>query len=236
LLTDAVIGTWTSALLLDVLGGDRDGDATERLIALGLAAYAPTAASGALDWADSEAVDDGVRRIGTVHALANGAAAALQTASLARRRRGDRRGGVALSLAGAAALGAGGYLGAHLSFARGVGVDQTAFDGGPADWTAAADAADLRDGEPLAVHAGDTPVLLVRAAGRIRAIHDRCSHRGCSLAAGSIDGDVVECSCHGSRFRLDDGGIERGPASSPQPAFDVRERDGRIEVRARSAP
>src|SRR5919107_1259459 len=46
LLTDTVIGTWTSALLLDLLGGDRDGEATERLIALGLAAYLPTAATG----------------------------------------------------------------------------------------------------------------------------------------------------------------------------------------------
>jgi nitrite reductase/ring-hydroxylating ferredoxin subunit/uncharacterized membrane protein len=233
-LTDAVIGTWSSALLLDVLGGERDGEAAQRLIALGLAAYAPTAAAGALDWADSEAVDDGIRRIGAVHALSNAVAAGLQAASLARRRRGDRGQGVALSLAGAAVLGLGGYLGGHLSFAHGVGVDQTAFDAGSADWAPALAAADAREGEAAVGDAAGTPVLVVRSAGRLRAIHDRCSHRGCSLAEGTLDGDVVECACHGSRFRLADGGIERGPASSPQPAFDIREREGRIEVRRRS--
>src|SRR5215212_3426825 len=54
LLTDVVIGSFTSATLLDLLGGDEDGRAAERLIAIGLAAYAPTAASGANDWADTE--------------------------------------------------------------------------------------------------------------------------------------------------------------------------------------
>ena len=234
LLTDVVIGTWTSALLLDLLGGDRDGDATERLIGVGLAAYGPTAATGALDWADTEPVSDGVRRIGAVHAAANATAFALQAASLAARRRGDRRRGVALSLAGAAAVSGGGYLGAHLSFARGVGVDQNAFDPGPADWTDVLAASGVTEGAPVGADAGGTPVVLVRGAGGVRALHDRCSHRGCSLAEGTLDGDVIECGCHGSRFRLDDGGIERGPASSPQPAYDVRERDGRIEIRRRA--
>ena len=43
LLTDVVIGSFVSATLLDVLGGDDDGRASERLIGVGIAAYAPTA-------------------------------------------------------------------------------------------------------------------------------------------------------------------------------------------------
>jgi nitrite reductase/ring-hydroxylating ferredoxin subunit len=92
-------------------------------------------------------------------------------------------------------------------------------------------AAELAEGEPTSVDIGDTPVLLVRSAGTVRALHDRCSHRGCSLAEGMLDGDVIECGCHGSRFALADGTIERGPATVAQPAFDVREQDGQIEVR-----
>src|SRR5437763_9100717 len=67
MLTDVVIGSFTSASLLDLVapGSDR---ATERLIAVGLLAYLPTAAAGINDWADTEAVDDGVRRVGLVHA------------------------------------------------------------------------------------------------------------------------------------------------------------------------
>ena len=52
MLTDVVIGSFISATVLDVIGGDDSGTASERLIALGIAAYPPTALTGASDWAD----------------------------------------------------------------------------------------------------------------------------------------------------------------------------------------
>jgi len=228
-LTDTVIGTWMSATLLDLTGGDRD--AARRLVGAGVLAALPTALTGAADWADSEAVDDGVRRVGAAHAVANTAALGLQVASFLARRRGNAGRGAALSLAAMGGAAASAYLGGYLSLERGVGVDQTAFDPGPSDWEAAIPAAELPEGEPTSVVVGDTPVLLVRSGGMVRALHDRCSHRGCSLAEGRLDGDVIECTCHGSRFRLTDGAIERGPATAPQPVLEVREQGGRIEVR-----
>src|SRR3954464_8923234 len=87
LLTDVVIGSFTSATLLDLLGGDDDGRAAERLIGIGIAAYGPTALTGVNDWADSEPADARVRRIGLVHAASNATALVLYTASLAARRR-----------------------------------------------------------------------------------------------------------------------------------------------------
>ena len=74
-------------------------------------------------------------------------------------------------------------------------------------------------------------MLLVRADGSLYALHDRCSHRGCSLADGELDGLEVVCACHGSRFDLRDGSVKQGPATAPQPAFETRERDGKIEIR-----
>src|SRR5206468_10582544 len=68
MLTDVVIGSFLSTTLLDLLGGDDDGAAAERLIAVGIAAYGPTALTGVNDWADSEPVDVTVRRVGLVHA------------------------------------------------------------------------------------------------------------------------------------------------------------------------
>ena len=238
LLTDVVVGTFLSATLLDVLGGDGGGRSSERLIAVGIAAYGPTALTGTNDWADTEPADDGVRRAGLVHAASNATALALYAGSLAARRSGAHGRGKLLGLGGAAVLGVGGYLGGHLSFAKGVGPDQTAFDAGPTDWTRAADAAELSEGEPRRVVAGDAPVMVVRSGGRVFAIHDRCSHRGCSLADGELDASagVIECACHGSRFALEDGAVLRGPATAPQPAFETRERDGRVEVRRVEPP
>ena len=231
MLTDVVIGSFMSASLLDLLGGDEDGKARERLIAIGIAAYGPTALTGVNDWADAEPGNDAVRRTGIAHAGANAVALSLYTASLMARRRGARGRGALLSAAGAAVLGAAGYLGGHLSFSQGIGPDQTVFDTGPTDWTPAADASQLAERRPTQVIVGDTPVLVMRDGEDVYAMHDRCSHRGCSLADGKLDGREIECVCHGSRFDLADGSLRRGPATAAQPAYETREHDGRIEIR-----
>jgi nitrite reductase/ring-hydroxylating ferredoxin subunit/uncharacterized membrane protein len=229
-LTDVVIGSFLGASLLDVLAPDSD-DAARRLIGVGIAAAVPTALTGANDWADTEVADPAVRRVGLVHAAANTTALGLYATSLAARRNGARRRGTALALAGAAVLTFSGYLGGHMSYTRGVGPNQTAFDPGPDEWTAVAQASDLTGDEPKAVVAAETPVLLVRHPDGIHAIHDRCSHRGCLLSDGEVDGESVVCACHGSRFSVRDGSVEHGPATAPQPVFEVRESGGQIEVR-----
>jgi len=231
MLTDLVIGSFAGASLLDVIAPDGDGVASERLIALGLAAYAPTAAAGANDWADTETVDDAIRRVGLVHAASNAVAASLYAASWRARRSGARGRGTALGLAGMTVLMAGGYLGGHLTLNKGVGPAQTVYDPGPTDWTPAADASQLPQGRPMRVVVDDTPVLLLRDGSQIFAIHDRCSHRGCSLSEGKVEGDEIVCGCHGSRFDRRNGAVLGGPATSAQPSFQVRQQDGRVEVR-----
>lgn len=231
MLTDVVIGSFMSASLLDLLAPNGDGAASEKLIALGLTAYLPTAAAGINDWADSEPVDPAVRRTGLVHAACNAVGAVLYAASWRARRRGARGSGAALGFAGMTVLLGGGYLGGHLSLSKGVGPDQTVFDPGPTEWTTIADASALAEGRPTRVVVEDTPVFLLRRGDEFFAIHDRCSHRGCSLSDGSLDGDQVVCACHGSRFDVRNGAVKGGPATAAQPAFQVRTNDGRIEVR-----
>ncbi|HEY0343053.1 MAG TPA: Rieske 2Fe-2S domain-containing protein [Solirubrobacteraceae bacterium] len=231
-LTDVPIGTWTSATLLDLLGGKASRPAAQRLIGLGLLAAGPTAWSGWSEWADSETGNDHVRRVGIVHASVNGIAAALYGASLLARRRGAHTTGVLLGLAGFGTVGAGGWLGGDLAFARGTGVDVTAFEHGPEDWTPVLDASMLADDRPATATAGDVAIVIVRRNGTIHALADHCSHRGGPLHEGDLVGDCIECPWHGSRFRLGDGSVERGPAAYPQPLFEAREHDGRIEVRA----
>ena len=232
MLTDVVIGSFTSATVLDLVGGDEDGKAASRLISVGIAAYPPTALTGVNDWADTEIADPAVRRVGLVHAGSNAIALTLYASSLAARKRGDHGKGKLLGFAGAAVLGLGGYLGGHMSFVQGVGPNQTVFDEGPDDWTEAAKSSDLADGTPKAVVVDDTPVLLLRHGDGVHALHDRCSHRGCSLAElGELDGETIQCGCHGSRFSLRDGSLERGPATVGQPAYEVREQDGTVEIK-----
>lgn len=226
-LTDLVIGCWLSAGVLDVAGGEDAQPAADRLIGVGILAAVPTALAGLSDWAD---VRGGSRRVGLVHAAGNTTALALYGLSWGARRRGSRGAGVLLSSAGAVVSMLSAWLGGHLSFARGVGVNQTAFERLPEEWTPVLDAGELAEGTLVRADADGVGILLVRRGEEVHAILDRCSHRGCSLSEGSLDGEVVTCPCHGSRFRLD-GSIVRGPATSPQPALDAVIRDGRVLVR-----
>jgi nitrite reductase/ring-hydroxylating ferredoxin subunit len=77
--------------------------------------------------------------------------------------------------------------------------------------------------------------MLYRDGERLYGLGDRCTHAGGPLHRGLIgrmSGEpTVTCPLHGSLFRLVDGRVFRGPAARPEPVFEVRERDGSIEVR-----
>jgi nitrite reductase/ring-hydroxylating ferredoxin subunit/uncharacterized membrane protein len=233
MLTDVTIGSFTSAVMLDWLGGDESEDAAQRLIAIGLLSTVPTVSSGYSDWADTEVADESVRRVGIVHAVSNFTAASLFAASGLARRNGDHGRGRALALAASGILAGAGYLGGHMTLAEGVGVDHTTFEGGPEDWTAVLDDADVPDGRMRCVEADGTAVMVARTGGHLYALSNHCSHRGGPLHEGELDAGTVTCPWHDSVFDLRDGSLVHGPAAYPQPAWDARVREGRIEVRRR---
>lgn len=228
LLTDVVIGAWAGAGVLDLLGNRQDERAAQRLVGTGLLASVPTVAAGLSDYAD---LYDHGRRVAFVHGAAADAAVVLQLASLLARRKGQMRRGRWLSLAALGIVGAVGYLGGHLSYVLGIGVDHTAFREGPEDWEDTnVSTAEITD-EPRVVTVGEHDVLLVRAEGRVVALANRCSHAGWPIADGEIADGCITCPYHGSVFRLVDGSVVRGPAASPQLHYQVRDLDGRVQVR-----
>lgn len=220
------IGAWASAGVFDVMG-DRAG--ARRLVALGCLTALPAAASGAADWLSTE---DAEKRVGLVHAVVNDLALTSYALSWRARSRGAQGRGIALSLVGAGLLTAGGWLGGHLAFALGVGVDTTAFQQLPQDWTDAGAAAALpAEGEIALAQAGELPLLVACRDGMLTAMLDRCTHRGGPLHEGEVKDGCVRCPWHGSAFALADGSVTAGPASRPQPVLETRVRDGRLEVR-----
>lgn len=234
-LTDLPIGFWTSSFMLDLAGGKRSAAASQRLVGLGILSAVPTAAAGLSDWSDTLGEE---RRIGTVHAAANGVALGLYVWSWFARRGGRRRAGITLGMLGAAAATAGGYLGGHLVYRQGVGADRNAWKHGGDDWTDVADDLAMAAGTPLVARVGDDDVLLAKTpAGTIAAISNVCGHAGGPLNEGELDAQgCVTCPWHGSVFRLADGHVVHGPATGHQPRYEVRSEGGRLQVRrARSA-
>ena len=232
-LSDLPIGFWSGALVLDLLGKDvpaADGrmDPAATLSAAGLVAAAGTVATGVTDWAVSDGED---RRVGLFHGLLNSAGVALQAASLAARLTGHRRPARALGVTSMAVTAAAGFVGGHLVQGRAVMVNRVAATTGPSHWVRTVADADLPDGGTIGVEVEGRKVLLHRAGGQLYALDDLCSHAGALLSRGQVDGCVVTCSLHGSRFDLRDGHIVRGPAHHPQPVLPARARNGWIEVR-----
>ncbi len=223
LLVTVPIGTFTGALALDLTGERR---ASRTLIGFGLLSALPTALTGWSDWSETQGAE---RRVGLVHALSNVTGLALFTGSYVARRRGGR--GQLLAVAGYSVLGVGGWLGGHLTYAMGVGVDTTAFESFPTDWVDVCADTDLLPGKPFGGHAGDEPVLLVRDGTAIRAIADRCTHRGAPLHEGEVADGCIVCPWHQSSFSLEDGSVRQGPATRPQEPFEARVQDGRVLVR-----
>jgi len=122
MLTDLPIGMWTSAVALDLLGGEAAEAGADALVGLGVVASLPTAAAGLAEYGR---VGPPTIRVAAAHAAANTVALACMSGSWILRRSGRRGLGTALSLVGAGALALGGYLGGHLAYGKGVGVAQS---------------------------------------------------------------------------------------------------------------
>jgi nitrite reductase/ring-hydroxylating ferredoxin subunit/uncharacterized membrane protein len=233
-LTDVPIGAWTTALALDLLealgGRDEVGPGADAAVGLGLLGAVGAALAGLTDW---EATGGQARRVGLVHGLLNLGVAGIYGASLLARRRGARGLGRGLAGAGFAVANYSAYLGGHLVYAERIGATHShdRMQSPPAEFVPVLPEAELREGELRQVVAQGAPVVLARLGGRRYALDDTCSHLGCSLADGQLEGDSVRCPCHGSRFALADGRVLDGPATLPQPAYETRGRDGQIEVR-----
>jgi hypothetical protein len=125
MLTDVVLGTWTSATLLDLVGGRDSSASAQRLIGVGLLAAAPTFWTG---WAEWSTAGGSEKRVGLVHAITNGVALSAYTASWIARRRGRHGAGAGLALTGAAVSSVGAYLGGHLIAARKVASHDPVYD------------------------------------------------------------------------------------------------------------
>jgi len=230
-LIHAPIGSFLSAAVLDAIPGQ--GRAATTLITIGAAASPVTVAAGWTDWAQLSADQ---RRVGLVHAATNAFALGLYVASLSARRSGRTARGKALAWAGASVLGAGAYLGGHLTYSQAAGVNQAAPDVMrlPSEWTAVGELSSLADGKPQVKTVGDVPVLLFRTGDRVTAMVERCSHQTGPLGEGEVVGEgddaCVVCPWHGSTFRLRDGVAMQGPAANDQPLLRVRVTAGVVEV------
>ena len=221
-LTDLPIGALTVALVLDVLGSPLSVAADVALLVAVLSIIG-AAVTGLADYTDT----DGTARMrATVHAVVMTTALVLLTISLVIRAGNpvDRTVPFVLLVVGYLVISVGAAIGGDLVYLIGTHVNRHAWRGAGTKWVALdlGDLPDIPEGGPTKAKAGLNTLILVRSGETIRALHETCAHAGGPLAEGTLVDGCIQCPWHGSRFRLENGHVARGPAMYDQPAYEVR--------------
>lgn len=232
-LTDIPLGAWSCTMVLDVASFNAESNngiaqGADIAMALGILGATGAAVTGLTDWSDLDGTD---RRVGLMHGLLNSGILLTNVGSLVLRLTGRRRAGITLSTIGYLASLFSAYLGGELSFAKGIGVNHDAWEGGSDEYVPVMNMEDLEEGKLTRVDAAGIPAVMYKQGGTIYAIGAVCTHLAGPLDEGTCENGEVTCPWHGSRFRMSDGAVVNGPAAYAQPTFAVRVRDGKIELR-----
>jgi nitrite reductase/ring-hydroxylating ferredoxin subunit/uncharacterized membrane protein len=232
-LTDVVIGGSTVAVLLEIIGWfGVDGLRPAIAWTLGLTWLAAigTIVTGLTDYKDTATGDE--RNLAGVHGLINIVATIAFIVAFVAYLGPDGSLGPVLLIAGYLVISVGAYIGGHVVFKYGYMVNHNAFPRArrAKEFTAVLPAAELADGTPTKASLGTTTLVLVRRGDVVYALKETCSHAGGPLSEGTLEGEGIVCPWHGSTFRLADGAVRHGPASSRQVAYRARVNAGQVEV------
>lgn len=236
-LTDVPLGSWMLTAAFDIIWLIAPttfawaAPAAEVTVALGLLGALGAIITGLTDWSDTYGSE---RRVGLYHGLFNAVATLLYVASFVLRLQtvaGDSIIAAIIGFLGLIAVLIAGFLGGEMVFNKGTGVNHTAWEAGSDQYEAVLPLEQIEEKKLYRVMASGVPVVLIRQGLQFHAISATCPHAGGPLDEGKLEGDIVECPWHGSRFCMSNGRVLTGPATVNAPRYDVRVRDGMIEVK-----
>jgi nitrite reductase/ring-hydroxylating ferredoxin subunit len=85
-----------------------------------------------------------------------------------------------------------------------------------------AETKDIQSSMMMAVEVNGEKVCIANVEGKYYAIGNVCTHMGGPLAEGRLEGSVVQCPWHGSRFDITTGKVLRPPAMREEPTYEVK--------------
>ncbi|MGN6569756.1 MAG: Rieske 2Fe-2S domain-containing protein, partial [Flavipsychrobacter sp.] len=130
-----------------------------------------------------------------------------------------------------------GWLGGTLVYRNQIGVDPRY--AGAGKWKEAhldvdgnrvevCKADELKTDQMKLIHIKGQRIVIARTEDAYVAFDDQCSHKGGSLAGGSMICGTVQCPWHGSQFSVVDGQVKAGPAKESIKTYKTEEANGAI--------
>ncbi len=237
LLTDIPIGSWVMTAIFDIFWlisptsfawAARGAEVT---VILGILGALAAAVTGFTDWSDTYGSE---RRVGLNHAIYNSSALVLYIISMILRltqASGDSIIAAIIGFIGLGVMSYAAYLGGEMVFTKGTNVNHTAWEAGSEDFEAVMSVEQVEENKLYRVMVSGVPVVLLRQGLKFSAIAATCSHAGGPLDEGTLEGDVVQCPWHSSRFCMSDGRVLTGPATACAPRYEVRIQNNQVELR-----
>ena len=72
--------------------------------------------------------------------------------------------------------------------------------------------------------------LVVNLNDQFHCLDGRCTHAGAPLAEGTLEGQVLTCPWHYSRFNITDGSVINKPANKPLNVYRSETKDSQLEL------
>lgn len=233
-----LIGTFVCDLIANFSSNDQFWQTGYYLEIAGIATGLIAAVPGLIDYIFTVPPDSSAKKRGLKHALVNVTHLILFFIALMIRIDENPNTTVVLILeaAGVVLIFIAGYLGGTLVYRNQIGVDPRYAEAGKwkEEYTDAngnikvADTSELKVNQMKLIHAGKKRIVVARTENGYVAFDDRCTHKGGSLAGGSMICGTVQCPWHGSQFDVNSGEVKAGPAKEGIKSYSLSENNGSV--------
>lgn len=237
------IAFFTGTFLFDMLWLIYDNNnfrlTANYLIIAGIAGGLLAAIPGIIDYIYTVPPESSAKKRASKHGLINTTMIIIFAIALWYRQKEDANASIiiALEAVGLVLIFIAGWLGGTLVYRNEIGVDRRYAHAGK--WNEArlknaqgeievAATNELKIDQMKLIHINDKRIIIAKTETGFVAFDDRCTHKGGSLAGGSMICGTVQCPWHGSQFDVNTGKVKAGPAKESIKTYTVSERDGKV--------
>ena len=96
-------------------------------------------------------------------------------------------------------------------------------------WLFAIEEDKLQENSASLVFPKGLPVLLIKKAGQVYAISNKCAHMACGLGAGALKDFTIQCPCHDWKYDIRTGEF-LDAKEIKIPTYPCRSADGKIFI------